>query len=109
MTSAAVSARQPGARPRVDGLAQDVVQLRAENEQLQRAVVSHAVVDHAIGVLVAIGRISPRAGFTVLREVSQHTNTKLSLIAEQIITCTQAAALPGMILAELHAAFARRR
>ncbi|MFJ8470033.1 hypothetical protein [Streptomyces swartbergensis] len=45
----------------------------------------------------------------VLREISQHTNTKLSSIAEQIIKHAQDAALPETILAELHAALARRR
>ncbi|MGY1584651.1 ANTAR domain-containing protein [Streptomyces sp. MN13] len=87
---------------------QGVEQLRAENEQLQRAVASHAVVDQAIGVLVTMGRIGPEDGFTVLREVSQHTNTKLSSIAEQILKHAQGAALPETVLAELPAALAGR-
>ncbi|MEU6557115.1 hypothetical protein ABZ915_43785 [Streptomyces sp. NPDC046915] len=45
----------------------------------------------------------------MLREVSQHTNTKLSSIAEQIIKHAQGAALPETVLAELDAALARRR
>jgi hypothetical protein len=53
--------------------------------------------------------ISPADGFTVLREVSQHTNTKLSSIAEQIIKHAHGAGLPETVLSELHAALARRK
>ncbi|GAA2768769.1 hypothetical protein GCM10010103_78120 [Streptomyces paradoxus] len=116
MASPALPGREPSAGPRVDDLVQEVKQLRAEveqlqaqNAQLQRAVASHAVVDQAIGVLVMTAKISPQDGFTVLREISQHTNTKLSSIAEQIIKHAQDAALPETILAELHTALARRR
>ncbi|MGW7385560.1 ANTAR domain-containing protein [Streptomyces sp. NPDC054794] len=108
MASSALLGREPGAGPRVRDLVQQVEQLRAENEQLQRAVASHAVVDQAIGVLVMMAGISPEDGFTVLREVSQHTNTKLSSIAEQIIKHAQGAGLPETVLSELNAALARR-
>ncbi|MEU6366516.1 ANTAR domain-containing protein [Streptomyces sp. NPDC046931] len=108
MASSAFSGREPGVGPRVHGLVQQVEQLRAENEQLQRAVASHAVVDQAIGVLVMMAGISPEDGFTVLREVSQHTNTKLSSIAEQIIKYAQCASLPETVLSQLHAALTRR-
>ncbi|MFD8230229.1 ANTAR domain-containing protein [Streptomyces massasporeus] len=40
---------------------------------MRRAVASHARVDQAIGVLVAVYRLEPAAGFEVLREVSQRT------------------------------------
>ncbi|MEU9268455.1 ANTAR domain-containing protein [Streptomyces sp. NPDC048251] len=59
--------------------------LEQENAQLRRAVVSHATVDQALGVLVAVHRIAPAAGFGVLREVSQHTNIKLHTVAEMVI------------------------
>ncbi|WP_079142364.1 ANTAR domain-containing protein [Streptomyces sp. LUP30] len=59
--------------------------LEQENAQLRRAVDSHAVVDQAIGVLIAVHRIPPDAGFEVLREVSQHTNVKLLTVAESVI------------------------
>ncbi|MFG2858686.1 ANTAR domain-containing protein [Streptomyces mirabilis] len=109
MASPAFPGREPGVGPRVDDLVQQVEQLGTENEQLQRAVASHAVVDQAIGVLVMMAKISPEDGFTVLREVSQHTNTKLSSIAEQIIKHAQGAGLPETVLSELHAALARRK
>ncbi|MFF1443156.1 ANTAR domain-containing protein [Streptomyces sp. NPDC058295] len=62
-----------------------VTQLEQENAQLRHAVGSHATVDQAIGILIATRRIGPAAGFEVLREVSQHTNTKLLKVAEAVI------------------------
>lgn len=90
-----------------DGLRVEVEQLRTENRQLHRALASHAVIDQAIGVLTIVGQIAPQDGFTVLREVSQHTNTKLSDLARHILKDTQGAALPGHLLPELRAALAR--
>ncbi|MFI1441820.1 ANTAR domain-containing protein [Streptomyces fructofermentans] len=60
-------------------------ELREENEQLQEAVRSHAVVDQAIGVVVVLGRLAPEQGWQVLREVSQRTNIKLREVAESIV------------------------
>ncbi|MFF6804179.1 hypothetical protein [Streptomyces sp. NPDC012616] len=41
------------------------------------------------------------------REVSQHTNIKLTQVAEQIHKHGQGAAPPDVLLGELHAALAR--
>src|SRR4051812_50218118 len=65
-----------------DELTEELERLRAENRQLQQALASHAVVDQAIGVLTVLGQIPPADGFTVLREISQHTNIKLTQVAE---------------------------
>ncbi|MFF4014495.1 hypothetical protein [Streptomyces sp. NPDC001843] len=43
----------------------------------------------------------------MLREISQHTNIKLSVIAEKLIQHGLGAALPDPITGELHAAIAR--
>ncbi|QJT06393.1 ANTAR domain-containing protein [Streptomyces asoensis] len=59
--------------------------LEQENAQLRHAVFSHATVDQALGVLIAVHRIAPAIGFEVLREVSQHTNIKLHTVAEMVI------------------------
>ncbi|MEV8066559.1 ANTAR domain-containing protein [Streptomyces sp. NPDC085995] len=85
----------------------ELERLRAENTQLKRALASHAVVDQAIGVLTALGRVSPGDGFTVLREVSQHANVKLSAVAERLLEHAQGAALPEVLSSELRAALAR--
>ncbi|WP_406419393.1 ANTAR domain-containing protein [Streptomyces sp. NBC_01614] len=58
--------------------------LSADDQQLRQAVVSYSVVDQAIGVLTVVGQVAPWEGFTVLREVSQHTNTRMSAVAEHI-------------------------
>ncbi|MFG3029195.1 ANTAR domain-containing protein [Streptomyces sp. NPDC048253] len=59
--------------------------LEQENAQLRHAIGSHATVDQALGVLIAIHRIPPDTGFEVLREISQHTNIKLHTVAEMVI------------------------
>ncbi|CAM5511435.1 MULTISPECIES: ANTAR domain-containing protein [Streptomyces] len=90
----------------VDGLVAELKLVRAENRQLYQALASLAVVDQAIGVLTVLGQISPDDGFTVLREVSQHTNIKLAAVAEQVLKHAQGAALPEVLLGELQAALA---
>ncbi|MDQ0683662.1 AmiR/NasT family two-component response regulator [Streptomyces achromogenes] len=90
-----------------NALREEIERLRTENAQLHRAVASHAIVDQAIGVLVCIGRISPDDGFSVLRYVSQRTNTRLVAVAEQLIKHAQGAALTDTVQSELRAALAR--
>ncbi|CAM5673745.1 ANTAR domain-containing protein OS=Streptomyces chartreusis OX=1969 GN=CP983_41160 PE=4 SV=1 [Streptomyces chartreusis] len=51
-----------------------ILELEEEVDQLKEAVVSHAVVDQAIGMVVALGRVAPDEGWAVLKEVSQHTH-----------------------------------
>ncbi len=90
-----------------DERAEEVERLRAENRQLQQALASHAVIDQAIGVLTVLGQIPPSDGFTVLRDVSQHTNIKLTEVAEEVLKHGQGAALPDVLLRELQAALVR--
>ncbi|MES4890403.1 ANTAR domain-containing protein [Streptomyces sp. NPDC096012] len=103
MTTFALSERRsPGAD--LETAVQEADRLRAENAQLQQAISSHAAVDQAIGVLVALARISPDDGFCILREVSQHLNIKLSALATEIIRHARGAGLPPRLVGELHAA-----
>lgn len=92
----------------VDALLAQLEQAREEIRQLKQAVASHAVVDQAIGVLMVLGRVPPGEGFAVLRDVSQHTNTKLVTVAEQILEHAQGGVLPDGFLLELEAALRRR-
>ncbi|GAA5030132.1 ANTAR domain-containing protein [Streptomyces siamensis] len=87
----------PDARPDDD----DPRRLREEIDQLKAAVTSHAVVDQAIGMMVALGRVTPEQGWDVLREVSQHTNIKLRAVAEMIIVWGQQGELPADVRAVL--------
>ncbi|MFI6023701.1 ANTAR domain-containing protein [Streptomyces sp. NPDC051287] len=61
-----------------------MARLLEENAQLRQAVDSHAVIDQAIGVLMAVHRTPPADGWHVLREVSQHANVKLHAAADEI-------------------------
>ncbi|WP_435250850.1 ANTAR domain-containing protein [Streptomyces tendae] len=100
--------RSPESPPTTtDELVRELRQVRAENRQLKQALASHAAVDQAIGVLTVLGRISPADGFTVLRETSQHTNVRLSVVAEYLVDHAQGATLPAVLHGELHAALSR--
>ncbi|GAA2782076.1 ANTAR domain-containing protein [Streptomyces rameus] len=84
-----------------------VAALQAEVEQLKEAMASHAVVDQAIGMIVALARVTPDLGWEVLKEVSQHTNIKLRHIAELILIWGRRGEIPADIRAELEDALDR--
>ncbi|MFC9926185.1 ANTAR domain-containing protein [Streptomyces sp. NPDC127190] len=90
-------------------LAAEYDRLLAENEQLQQAVTSHAVIDQAIGAVVVLGRIAPEEAWRALRDVSQRTNTKLRTVAEHILDYVQGGPLPEPERIELAKAVARYR
>ncbi|PZH10083.1 ANTAR domain-containing protein [Streptomyces sp. NTH33] len=82
-------------------------ELQKEVEQLKEAVTSHAVVDQAIGMVVVLGRITPDQGWTVLKEVSQHTNVKLRRIAELVLVWGRTGEMPEEVRVELEKALDR--
>lgn len=84
-----------------------IFELQEEVEQLKEAVASHAVVDQAIGIMVALGRVTPDEGWVVLKDVSQRTNIKLRNVAELILIWGRNGELPPEIRAELEAALDR--
>ncbi|MFF5654245.1 ANTAR domain-containing protein [Streptomyces collinus] len=90
-----------------DGGSDRIFALQEEVQQLKEAVVSHAVVDQAIGMVVALGRISPDQGWAVLKEVSQHTNIKLRNVAEMILVWGRTGVMPEEIRAALEDALDR--
>jgi AmiR/NasT family two-component response regulator len=75
--------------------------LEDENLQLREAVRSHAVVDQAIGVVLAVGRLSPDAGWEVLRNISQNTNIKLRRVAELVVDWARTGELPDDVRGRL--------
>ncbi|WP_406430988.1 ANTAR domain-containing protein [Streptomyces sp. NBC_00631] len=105
----AISRTQPLRLLSATELAAEHERLRAENAQLNQAVTSHAVIDQAIGAVVACGRIAPEEAWRVLRDVSQHTNTKLRTVAEQVLRYAQGKAAPDFDPAELRRAIVRYR
>ncbi|MFK0173709.1 ANTAR domain-containing protein [Streptomyces sp. NPDC090306] len=95
--------------PRDSGeLAAEAGQLRSENQQLRQALATHAVVDQAVGVVVALGRVSADDGIAVLREVSRRTSTALSEVAEYLLGFARGASLPDALLVATRSAIARR-
>ncbi|MFI5998075.1 ANTAR domain-containing protein [Streptomyces sp. NPDC051362] len=91
------------APPRIpkESKAERAARLREENAQLQQAVRSHAVVDQAIGVLLAVGELTPDQGWDVLRAVSQNTNIKLRHVAQLLIDGARTRQLCPRIRTEL--------
>jgi hypothetical protein len=55
------------------------------DDQLQEAVVTRAVIDQALGVLMHARRISSHQAMQMLRQASQLTNRKVSEIAADVI------------------------
>ena len=93
----------------VTELAADHEELHTERLQLQQAVTSHAVIDQAIGVIVALGQIPPEESWRVLQDVSQRTNTKVRTVAENILLFAQGGTLPEPERIELDRAITRYR
>ncbi|MGW7265224.1 ANTAR domain-containing protein [Streptomyces sp. NPDC054842] len=83
--------------PRPEADANQVLRLENENRQLREAVRSHAVVDQAIGVVAAVGRLTPDEGWNVLRNISQTTNIKMRHVAELIVDWARTGRLPDDI------------
>ncbi|MBO1332425.1 ANTAR domain-containing protein [Streptomyces sp. VRA16 Mangrove soil] len=88
-------------------LVRDNERLGLANHQLEQAVSSHAVVDQAIGAVVAIGSIAPEEGWRVLRDVSQRTNVKIRVVAEHVLMFAQGRPLPEAERVELNRAIGR--
>ncbi|KAA0920544.1 ANTAR domain-containing protein [Streptomyces apricus] len=80
---------------------QKLQELQEQNAQLHQAVRSHAVVDQAIGVVIALSRVTPEAGWNILKETSQHTNIKLRHVAELVVEWARTGQLPSDIRTEL--------
>ncbi|MVO89512.1 ANTAR domain-containing protein [Streptomyces sp. p1417] len=91
-----------------DDFTDRVTVLRQEVHQLREAVASHAVVDQAIGMVVALGGMRPDEGWQVLKSVSQHTNTKLREVARHLVEWPQRGRLPDDIRRSLETALAAR-
>lgn len=84
-----------------------IFELEEQVDQLKEAVTSHQVVDQAMGMVVALGRMSPDQAWHVLREVSQHTNIKLRNVADLILVWGRTGEIPAEIRTELEAALER--
>jgi GAF domain-containing protein len=57
-----------------------------QNDQLRSSLVSRAVIDQALGVIMATERCPQDKAFALLRSASQNTNVKLRELAATIVT-----------------------
>ena len=57
-----------------------------QNDQLRSSIMSRAVIDQALGVIMATERCPQDKAFALLRSVSQNTNVKLRDLATRIVT-----------------------
>uniref|UniRef100_A0AAU2UXB4 ANTAR domain-containing protein n=1 Tax=Streptomyces sp. NBC_00003 TaxID=2903608 RepID=A0AAU2UXB4_9ACTN len=105
-------ASSPGASPppsadRDPGLDRDPdADLRLELGQLRRAMESRGTIDLARGILMAAFALTPDGAWRVLVATSQHTNTKLRCLAEQVVGSARGTPLPEPVRKHLSAAVA---
>nr|WP_203645480.1 ANTAR domain-containing protein [Streptomyces sp. SID14478] len=84
-------------------------ELEKENLQLKSALVSHAVIDQALGVIIAAGHLSPAEAWDALREISMHTNIKVRLVAQSLVDWGSSGWLCAEIYTELERQLCGRR
>ncbi|MEV8314869.1 ANTAR domain-containing protein [Streptomyces sp. NPDC059900] len=111
LTPALNQQRDPEPQSAEDECADEVAEIRAlrtEVNDLHRAMESHPAIDQARGMLMTLGPCTADEAWEVLVEVSQHSNTKLRAVAEELIATTEGEPLPGEIRAALSAALEKR-
>nr|WP_232838463.1 ANTAR domain-containing protein [Streptomyces geranii] len=96
-----------GTCPRDSAVLREIRQ-EAADEGISHALDSHAAVEQAVGVLLAVHGISPTAGIEVLREVAQHTDIRVHSVAETLMAWALGRPLPEPVDQELNAAVERR-
>ncbi|MGW5061574.1 ANTAR domain-containing protein [Streptomyces sp. NPDC004096] len=87
--------------PNADSLGQ-IDQLEAQVAQLERDMNADAVIDQAIGVIVAMTRMTPAEVWDVLRETSMCTDIKLRHVAELVVSWGRTGVLAADIRQEIH-------
>jgi hypothetical protein len=85
----------------------EVVELRAQNEQLGQALTSRAEIDQARGMVMALAPCSSDRAWDLLVDVSQRCNIKLRDVAVALVATTKDRTLPEPIQHELRRALRR--
>ncbi|MET8685293.1 STAS domain-containing protein [Streptomyces sp. NPDC004732] len=75
--------------------------------QLRRAMKTRPTIDIARGILMSTFSLSPEAAWDVLVTASQNTNTKLHVLAGDVVNTVQGAALPVAVRKQLDAAITK--
>ncbi|MGN9758027.1 ANTAR domain-containing protein [Streptomyces sp. SD31] len=65
---------------------QDVVALRAENDQLRRALAGRMVIDQACGMVMILAPCGRRPARDLLVDISRQCNTSLPEVAAAVVT-----------------------
>ncbi|GHD30015.1 ANTAR domain-containing protein [Streptomyces galbus] len=97
----------PPASPVALERAERLRELHEEVEQLRRAMASRPVIDQARGMLMAAHSCTPDQAWSILRETSQLSNTKLRTVAEAVATSATGTLPPVEVRAALRTAIAR--
>lgn len=71
--------------------------LRIEVTQLRRAMETRPAIDQAKGVLMAAYGLSPDEAWKILVTVSQQSNTKLHLVAGEIVSSADGSPVDGRL------------
>lgn len=87
----------------------EIKALRTEVNDLHRAMESHPSIDQARGMLMTLGPCTADEAWEILVEVSQHSNTKLRAVAEELIATTEGEPLPSPVRAALSEALRKRQ
>ncbi|MFD8932409.1 ANTAR domain-containing protein [Streptomyces mirabilis] len=88
-----------------DGLPKDAEEdLRTEISQLKRAMQTRPVIDLARGVLMASFGLNAEDAWSVLVKASQHTNTKLHHLAQELVGAVNGAPLSDRLQQGISAA-----
>ncbi|MFC7310831.1 ANTAR domain-containing protein [Streptomyces monticola] len=91
----------------MDSLAAEVVELRAKNDQLNRALASRTVIDQACGMVMVLAPCSSQRAWDLLVDLSQHCNVKLRTVAAALVATAEDEALPEQMQRELRGALRR--
>ncbi|MFF4359463.1 ANTAR domain-containing protein [Streptomyces sp. NPDC001604] len=84
-------------------------ELRKEVAELRRAMQTRPAIDLARGILMASFSLSPEVAWTVLVTASQNTNTKLHVLAQDLVGTVQGTPLPEEVQQQLAAAVTQAR
>ncbi|EDY57763.1 conserved hypothetical protein [Streptomyces sviceus ATCC 29083] len=85
----------------------DLVALRAENDQLRRALAGRAVIDQARGMMMALTPCSRATARDLLVDISRQCHTKLAEVAAAMVAAWEGKPLPERMQRALRHALGR--
>ncbi|KUN28821.1 hypothetical protein AQJ23_07815 [Streptomyces antibioticus] len=92
--------------PGEHALNHDEQELRNEVVQLRRAMQTRPAIDQARGILMATFALSPEDAWEVLVRISQNTNTKLHVLAGELVVAAQNGGIPEAVRQQVKAVLA---